>query len=123
MPVTSTARSELEAAFEAFNGGDPEPQIAMYATEDVLLVGTDAEEWHESPETLAEALRAEGGLVTADHDLRELPAGPDAALVVGRMVFAMPDGTAIAARATYALRRDEGAWRIAHTHLSAPRGG
>jgi hypothetical protein len=122
MHVTSTALGDLEATFEAFNRADPEPLIRAYADDDVILVGTDAHEWHERHDAIAEVLRAEAGAVTADYEMRELGLGPDAAVVVGRMVFALPDGTTIPARATYALRREDAGWRIVHTHLSTPRG-
>jgi hypothetical protein len=119
--TTLSARAALEAAFDAINRGDPEPLIGAYADEGAVLIGTGARDWHESTEAIAAALRAEAGVVTADWDLRELDLGAGGAAVVGRMVFALPGGVTIPARATYAMRREDDGWRIVHSHLSVAR--
>jgi ketosteroid isomerase-like protein len=118
LSITASARDALEGAFGAMNGGDPEALIGAYAGDGVVLVGTRADDWHESTAAIGEALRAEAGAVTADWDLRELDLGPGAAAVVGRMVFTLPGGVTLPVRATYAMRREQEGWRIVHSHLS-----
>jgi hypothetical protein len=117
----TTIPTILESAFEAMNGGDPEPLIAAYATHDVVLIGTDEADWHERTDAIAAALRAEAGHVRADWDLRPVELGDDALLLVGRISFVLSDGTVIPARATHVLRREGTDWRIAHSHLSVAR--
>lgn len=119
--LTRTALEELEAAFEAFNAGDPERLIAAYDQDEVLLVGTDGHDWHDDPAAIATALRAEAGAVRADWDLRMLPAGDDRGVVAGTMRLVLADGTVIPVRATYAMRRRPEGWRIVHSHLSVAR--
>jgi hypothetical protein len=121
MSTTPTVSSTLEAAFEAFNRGDPEPLIDAYAPRDVVLIGTDRQDWHEDPQAIAAAFRAEAGAVRADWDLRPVDLGEDAAALVGRVSFVLPDGAIIGSRATFVLRREGAGWRIAHSHLSVPR--
>ncbi|HEX5922408.1 MAG TPA: nuclear transport factor 2 family protein [Baekduia sp.] len=119
MPDTSTTTIPefVQSAFEAFNAGDPEPMIALYAGHDVLLIGTD-NSYIQEPAAIAAAFRSEAGHLRADWNLRAQPLGADGQLLTGRIAFTLPDGTVLHTRATYVLRHDGGDWRIAHSHLS-----
>ena len=116
--ASTTAIPEfVQSAFEAFNAGDPEPLIALYADHDVLVIGTDSS-YIEEPAAIAATFRSEAGYLRADWDLRAQPLGTGGQLLTGRIAFTLPDGIDLHTRATYVLRRDDGDWRIAHSHLS-----
>lgn len=118
MSDTTTSIPEyVRSAFEAFNAGDPEPMIALYADHDVLVIGTD-DSYLDEPSAIAAAFQSEAGHVRADWDLRAQPLGTDGQLLTGRIAFTLPDSSVLRTRATYVLRRDGGDWRIAHSHLS-----
>jgi ketosteroid isomerase-like protein len=119
--TTTTIPTSVSAAFEAYNAGDPEPLIALYAEDDVLVIGTDAS-YLDQPAAIAHAFRAEAGQLRADWSLRAQPLGADGLLLIGRISFVLADGNVIGTRATYVLRRDGDDWRIVHSHLSVPQG-
>ena len=120
MSVNSAA-AILDSAFEAFNHGDPEPLIGAYATQDVVLIGTEKDNWYEQTQAIATALRADGGgEFRLDWNLRPVALDADAALLVGTLNFVLSDGAIFPTRATYVLRREDSAWRIAHSHISLP---
>ena len=118
--ATTTIPEPVQSAFEAFNAGDPEPLIALYADHDALVIGTD-DSYLQEPAAIARELRAEAGALRADWDLRAQPLGADGRLLTGRIAFALPDGSTLRARATYVLRSEGQDWRIAHSHLSLPQ--
>jgi ketosteroid isomerase-like protein len=120
--TTTTIPKSVRAGFEAFNAGDPEPLIALYADRDVLLIGTDEDSYLHEPAAIAQALCAEAGNLRADWDLRPQPLGADVQLLTGRISFILSDGTVLGTRATYVLRRDHDDWRIVHSHLSIAQG-
>lgn len=115
--TTTTIPDFIQSAFEAFNSGDPEPMIALYAERDVLVIGTD-DSYLEDPAAIAAASRGEAGQLRADWDLRAQRLGEGGQLLTGRIAFVLPDGTVLGTRATYVLRREDGDWRIAHSHVS-----
>lgn len=117
---TTTIPPFIQSAFEAFNAGDPEPLIELYAAEDVLVIGTD-DSWHDQPAAIAQAFRSEVGHARVDWDPRTEQLGDDGQLLTGRVAFVMSDGTILHARATFVLRRDGEDWRIAHSHVSLPQ--
>ena len=119
--TTTPIPETVSAAFEAFNAGDPEPLIALYADHDVLVIATDASYLTE-PAAIAQAFRAEAGQLRADWNLRAQSLGADSQLLTGRISFVLPDGNVIDTRATYVLRRDRDNWQIVHSHLSIPQG-
>jgi ketosteroid isomerase-like protein len=119
--TTTTIPTSISAAFEAFNAGDPEPLIALYADHDVLVIGTD-DSYLQQPTAIAQTFRAEAGQLRADWDLQAQSLGTDGQLLTGHISFVLPDGNVIATRATYVLRRDRHNWRIVHSHLSIPQG-
>ena len=118
--TTTTIPETASAAFEAFNAGDPEPLIALYADDDVLVIGTDASYLTE-PAAITQAFRAEAGQLRADWNLRAQSLDADSQLLTGHISFVLPDGNVIATRATYVLRRDRDNWQIVHSHLSIPQ--
>lgn len=115
--TTTTIPEPVSAAFEAFNAGDPEPLIALYADRDVLVIGTDDSYLH-APAAIAQAFRAEAGRLRADWTLGAQPIGADGQLLTGTISFDLPDGNVLTTRATYVLARDHDDWRIVHSHLS-----
>ena len=122
MPTTTqSAQNLLDHALEAINRRDAEPLIDAYATDDVVLIGTERDHWHEQTDAIAAALRADAaGDCRLDWKLRPVELDADAALLVGELSFVLPDGAIFVTRATYVLRREHEAWRIAHSHLSMP---
>ncbi|MDX6644600.1 MAG: hypothetical protein QOK40_327 [Miltoncostaeaceae bacterium] len=84
--------------------------------------GRTDDSWHEESAAIAAAFRSEVGHARADWDLRAQPLGGDGLLLAGRIAFVLGDGTVLNARASFALRRDGGDWRIVHSHLSLPQG-
>ena len=117
--TSTTIPPSVQTAFEAFNAGDPEPLIALYADRDVLVIGTDDSYLQESA-AIAQAFRGEAGQLRADWQLRAQPLGADGLLLTGAIAFILPDGNVIATRATYVLGRERDDWRIVHSHLSIP---
>ena len=90
--------------------------------EGVVFVGTDPDEWWESFEALREAMRAQseamGGMQIVPGELQAYREGNVGWVVDRDASFRLTDGTQIPFRSTVVFRREDGEWRVVHSHSS-----
>jgi hypothetical protein len=109
---------------EAYNTGD-ESFMADHTArqEGMLIIGTDPDEWWDTPEVFLEALR-EDLKQFRDIGVRVEPGNPQAfeegtiGWLADRPVFYLPDGTVLESRVTAVLRYQEDQWKFVQQHFS-----
>lgn len=108
---------------EAYNTGDDRFMADFTASEDMLVIGTDPEEWWDSHETLLDALRVSLKQFR-DAGVRVVPGNPQAFVegsvgwIADRPIFHLPDGSVMESRVTAVMRRQDGVWKFAQQHFS-----
>ncbi len=87
-----------------------------------VFVGTDPNEWWEGFESLREATRAQseelGGMQIVPGRLQAYREGSVGWVIDRDPTFQLADGTQIPFRNTAVFRREEGEWKLVHTHTS-----
>ena len=107
---------------EAYNTGD-ENFMERFTAPDVLVIGTDPEEWWDNSSIFLEAVRVQLKEFR-DAGLTATPGKPQAYVdgrigwIADRPQFALPDGTAFESRVTAVVRWQEGQWKFVQQHFS-----
>jgi len=118
--------SEELAAFArslylAMGAGDAAAVEAFYShNPHAVFVGTDDEEFWTDPEQHNRDVRPYwelAGNVVTPGDLRAFESG-EVGWVVDRPTFRLADGQQLDTRLTLILHREDGTWRIVHSHAS-----
>jgi ketosteroid isomerase-like protein len=90
--------------------------------EGAVFVGTDPGEWWEGFEALREATRAQseelGGMQIVAGRLQAYREGSVGWVIDRDPTFRLADGTQIPFRNTAVYRREDGEWKLVHTHSS-----
>ena len=91
----------------------------LSAQPEVLVIGTDPDEWWSDPATVNRMLQAqaEAGIKLVAGDLRCYSEG-SVGWVADRARFVLGDGSEIPFRFTAVFRREDGAWRMVQAHAS-----
>ena len=107
---------------EALNEGDEDAVVALHSqADDALAIGTDPNEWYEGAAGMREAFAGQGeGGLTARVDEPVVGSDGDIGWYATRGAFVLPDGREAPFRATGVCRREDGEWRIFHSHTSLP---
>ncbi len=106
--------------YKAWNTGDVDSILQMRAFgPGSVVIGTDPEEWWESPEQLAQVVRAahEGGLSFRPGKVEAYREG-EFGFVADRPTFILPEGKERAARHTAVLRKEADGWKFLQAHYS-----
>lgn len=121
MTTSNEAADTVRSFYEVMAAGDAEAITRMYSDDArAVLIGSDPGEWWEGGAQIKSALREQldgGGLSVRTGAPRVVQTG-DVAWFADRPVFVTPDGQEFACRLTGVLHREEGEWRIVHTHAS-----
>jgi len=113
----------IRALYESFSNGDPEPAEAMFAGKpDVLMIGTDPEEWWVGRETILDRWRNQldemaGFRLEPGAEIRAFSEG-DVGWFADQPSFVAPDGSRVPGRFTAVVHREAGSWRIVQGHAS-----
>jgi hypothetical protein len=118
--------AELKAlvlrAYDAMAHGDAQFYDRHLARDaGVLIIGTDPNEWWADHDTISRVFKAQmqevQGLGVVAGDPIAYSVG-DAGWVADQPAFRLPDGTLVPFRMTVVFVREDGAWKIAHQHIS-----
>lgn len=110
------------AMYDAMAKGDVDAFEAA-AVDDVLVIGTDPQEWWTGRDAAAAAFRGQteamgGGFpVRAGNPVAYLQG--DVGWVADRPSMTMPDGSTAEFRLTFVTVRTDGDWKVAQMHFSA----
>ena len=108
---------------DAYNTGNAQFMSDFTASEDMLVIGTDPDEWWENHESLLDALRVSLKQFR-DAGVRVEPGNPQAFVegtvgwIADRPIFYLPDGSQMESRVTAVMRYQDGVWKIAQQHFS-----
>jgi ketosteroid isomerase-like protein len=121
MTRSNEAADVVRAFYEMMATGDTEAIDRMCSDDaGAIMIGTDPDEWWEGGAQIKSALRQQlegGGLSVRAGDPRVVQTG-DVAWFADRPVFVMPDGQEVACRLTGVLHREQGEWKLVHSHGS-----
>ena len=97
-------------------------EAVLSRDEEIIMIGTDPDEWWEERDALLAAFRGQseamgGGITLTGGDPRAYVDG-DVGWVADRPSYRLPDGTELSARITGVLRRENGNWRWVQSHSS-----
>jgi hypothetical protein len=107
---------------DAYTTGD-EHFMECFTASDILVIGTDPEEWWDNHAVFLEAVRVQLKEFR-DAGLIARPGNPQVQVegqigwIVDRPQFAFPDGTVLESRLTAILRWQEGGWKFVQQHFS-----
>ncbi len=109
---------EVEAwARELAASNDPQVIADAHSrSDDVLVIGTDENEWIEGDAVQA-IWEAQADIEIDVDDLRCYEEG-SVSWMAGRITFKLPDGTNLPARITGVAHRENGEWKIVQSHAS-----
>jgi ketosteroid isomerase-like protein len=110
----------LRRFYEAFNNGDiTAMESVLSADPDVLVIGTDPDEWWVGRGRITSVLEqvAEAALGVVGGDVRGFAVG-EIGWVRDQAKFVVSDGTEAPVRVTAICQREDGEWRIIQSHWS-----
>jgi hypothetical protein len=114
--------SGLEAwARELFASTDSERLVEAHSMgDDVLVIGTDEDEWIEGGDAVAAAWRSQDLAGIEVDDVRCYEEGT-VAWMVAKVRFELANGTELPARVTSVAHKEGADWKIVQSHSSAAR--
>ena len=106
--------------YEAVSKGDAAFMERILSSQsEVLVIGTDPDEWWSDPAVINQALKEQ-----AEAGIQLLPGGPQClregaiGWIADNARFVLPDGSEIPFRFTAVFREEEGEWRMVQAHAS-----
>jgi len=122
MQPSAELRALVLSSYEALANGDTTFYGKHLSHEDgVLIIGSDPNEWWQGFDTINQVFKAQiqemGGVRVVGSDPLAYSAG-DAGWVADRPRFQLPNGVEIPVRSTIVFVREDGAWKVAHQHIS-----
>ena len=111
----------MEDLYEAMRSGDVS-NFESAAADDLLVIGTDPQEWWSGRDTVLAAFRAQaeamgGGFPVQAGDPVAYSHG-DVGWIADRPTMTGPDGSSMPFRLTVVTVRDGGDWKVAQMHFS-----
>ena len=111
----------MQGLYEAMRSGDVSG-FESAAVDDVLVIGTDPQEWWRGRETVLAAFRAQteamgGGFPVQAGDVVAYSHN-DVGWIADRPTMSGPDGSSMPFRLTVVALRDGGDWKVAQMHFS-----
>jgi len=89
--------------------------------EDVLIIGSDPNEWWIGYDTITQVFKAQmremGGVSCLPGDPQAYRMG-DVGWMADRPTFRLPDGTELPVRMSIVFVKEDGAWKVTHQHIS-----
>ncbi|MFC4453479.1 nuclear transport factor 2 family protein [Deinococcus sonorensis] len=110
---------------EIFNTGDQQQiDTLFWPSSDLLVIGSDPQEWWEGEAPVRHVLRTQlnemraGGIQVQPGPRQRIVERGDTGWGAEDVHLVMPDGQVVPARLTLVCVRDGEEWRVAHWHLS-----
>ena len=106
--------------YDAVSSGDSAFMAEILSTRsEVLIIGTDPDEWWSDPAVINATLKgqAEAGVAMVAGALTGYAEGT-IGWIADRPSFILPGGVEIPSRFTAVFRREEGAWKMVQAHAS-----
>jgi ketosteroid isomerase-like protein len=112
----------MQGMYEAMRNGNVNA-FEDAAVDDVLVIGTDPDEWWAGRDTVVTAFRGQteamgGGFPVQAGDPVAYSQG-DVGWIADRPTMTGPDGSSMPFRLTVVTVREDGNWKVAHMHFSA----
>ena len=120
-PVSTTLARFLVEFSDQLGRGEADAAVRKLAGADILVIGTDEEDWLEDADEIQAAFRNEAGTTAVKFDHLVASEYDDNGWVAGRGLLEFGDGQTLRIRWTAVVRRVAGEWTIFHSHLSVPR--
>ena len=122
MKRSDDVESVVSEVYASMRAGDGEAVVRLIADgDDVLVIGTDADEWWDSAAAAKDAIRAQndavGGLDVQPGELHGYADG-DIGWFDDRPSMRLPDGTLIPLRLTGVVTRSGKRWVVQQMHIS-----
>ena len=120
MEMSPDLNKVMLSYYEAVSNGDTAFMEQILATQaDVVIIGTDPNEWWSDPAELTQVLKAqaEAGIKLVSGDLRCHSEGT-VGWTSDKASFVLPDGTELAFRFTTVFHREQGDWKMLQAHAS-----
>lgn len=123
MEPSSELREKLLALYDAMSSGDADAVEAFYSLEaGGVFVGTDASEfWTDAHQHNADVRPFFDGAYGRFEFRADNPLALTEGTVgwtIDRPSIRLPDGSTLATRLTLVWRREDGTWRVVHSHIS-----
>ena len=113
-------KDRMLRSYEAVSQGDIAFMERFLSNQgDVLIIGTDPNEWWTDPATIIELLKAQtqAGIRVVPGDIQAYREG-SVGWVADRGKFVLPDGTEVPVRLTAVFRQENGEWKLVQEHAS-----
>lgn len=120
METSSDLKDVVLRYYEAVSRGDTVFTARILSSQpEVLIIGTDPEEWWSDPEVVGRMLKAqaEAGVELRAGDLRCYREGR-VGWIADRASFVLPGGAVVPFRFTAVFLQEEGEWRMVQAHAS-----
>lgn len=122
MQPSSELRELVLRTYAAMGSGDTTFYERHLSQQDgVLIIGSDPDEWWTGYETITQIYKAQmrevGGVSCLPGDPQAYSMG-DVGWVADRPRFQLPDGTELPFRMSIVFVKEDGAWKVAHQHIS-----
>ncbi|WP_019586933.1 nuclear transport factor 2 family protein [Deinococcus apachensis] len=125
MTVTTGVRDVFARVYDIFETGDSRLiDPLLWPSGDLLVIGTDPQEWWEGDARVGEVLRAQleeirtSGMRVQPGARQQVVERGDTGWGAEDVNLVMPDGQVLPARLTLVCVREGGEWRVAHWHMS-----
>jgi hypothetical protein len=106
---------------ELLASSDPERLVDAHSrSNEVLVIGTDEDEWAEGGDAVASLWRSQDLSAIEVDEMRCYEEGT-VSWMVGRVRFQLPDGSELPARITSVAHQEDGDWKFVQSHASAAR--
>ena len=120
MEQSSELKDLMLRFYEAFSRGDTAFMERIISNQaDVLMIGSDPNEWWAGTATIMQALKAQvqAGIQAIPGDLKAYREG-SVGWIADSMKFVLPDGTEVPARFTIVFHQEDGEWKLVQGHAS-----
>lgn len=123
MARTSPELAQLLTDFsDELNGGDADAALRRLAFDDLVVIGTDHDEWLEDVDEIRDVLLQQAGQASIQFEHVVAREEEDSGWVAARGSATLSSGQILSIRWTAVARRGREGWLIVHSHLSVPRG-
>lgn len=120
MQQSQELKDLMSRFYEAVSQGDVAfMERFISRQDDVLMIGTDPNEWWADSATITQTIKAQAqaGIQVVADDTQAYREG-SVGWVADRLRFVLPDGTEVGFRWTAVFRQEDGEWKLVQGHAS-----